>query len=135
LRSNLESRQRQFTGWFMANPGRGNRHPIRASEADILRAVMDYLSARNFRVFRRNVMGIVPMAKGGAVHVGVKGQADLYGWFRYTGIHIEVEVKRPGGTLTPEQGAWLDNARADGAVAFMVDSVEECRLQLKKFGF
>jgi len=104
-------------------------------ESDIQRAIMDYLAARGFRVFRRNVMGIVPMKKGGVVRVGVKGQADLYGWFRYNGIHIEVEVKRPGGTLTPEQGAWLDNARADGAVAFVVDSVEECERQLKRFGF
>jgi len=96
---------------------------------------MDYLNARGFRCFRRNVMGIVPMAKGGAIRVGVKGQADLYGWFRGNGIHIEVEVKRPGEVLTPEQTAWLTNAQRDGAVAFMADSVEACERQLKKFGF
>ena len=104
-------------------------------ESDIQRAVMDYLSARGFRMFRRNVMGIVPMKKGGVVRVGLKGMSDLYGWYSGNGIHIEVEVKKPGGVLTPEQAAWLKNAKADGVVAFMTDSVADCERQLKSFGF
>ena len=108
-------------------------------EADILRAVMDYLVARRFRVFRRNVMGIVPMKKGGAVRVGEIGMSDLYGWHRGNGIHIEVEIKRPGARTDPvreaRQMAWLANAKADGAVAFMTDSVADCEQQLKQFGF
>jgi len=95
---------------------------------------MDYLVARGFRIFRRNVMGILPV-KGGVVRVGTKGMSDLYGWYRGNGMHVELEVKRPGGKLSPEQAAWLENARADNVVAFAVDSVEECGRQLKKFGF
>ena len=104
-------------------------------ESDIQRAIMDYLAVRGFRVFRRNVMGIVPMKKGGAIRVGTKGMSDLYGWYRMNGIHIEVEVKRPGKKLTLDQAAWLESAAGNGAVAFKADSVEDCERQLKAFGF
>ena len=109
--------------------------PKTPRESDIQRAVMDYLAARGFRIFRRNVMGIVPMQKGGVVRVGQKGMADLYGWFRGNGIHIEVEVKRPDTAVSPEQAAWLGAALVDNAIAFATHSVEECERQLRMFGF
>lgn len=110
------------------------RPPNAPRESDIQRAVMDYLAVRGFRVFRRNVMGIVPMRKGGAVRVGIKGMSDLYGWYRLTGRHIEVEVKRPENPLTTFQTSWLMNARTDGVIAFAVHSVEECAERLREFG-
>lgn len=103
-------------------------------EADIQRAIADFLSLRGFRVFRRNVMGIVPMPKGGVVRVGVRGQSDLFGWLRGTGRALEVEVKRPGKSPNPFQRAWLANAKADGVIAFVAHSVEECAERLKEFG-
>lgn len=106
-------------------------------EVDIQRAVMDYLTARGFRMFRRNtgVMRATYKGKTRIVRFSQVGAADLYGWHRGSGRHIEVEVKGPGGVLTPEQAAWLENARADGAVAFVADSLEGCERQLKTFGF
>ena len=103
-------------------------------ESDIQRAVMDYLAVRGFRIFRRNVMGIVPMKKGGVIRVGVRGQADLQGWQIRTGRAIEVEIKRPGGILTLFQRAWLANALMDGVIAFVAHSVKECGERLKEFG-
>ena len=109
--------------------------PDTPRESDIQRAIMDYLAARGFCVFRRNVMGIVPMKRGGVVRVGQKGMADLWGWQRVAGRHIEVEVKRPGRTVTLHQSAWLVNALAEGAIAFVARSVEECETRLREFGF
>jgi len=102
-----------------------------AREADTLKAIADYLRARGFRIFRRNVAGAVRMARGGVVHVGQRGQADLYGWEVGTGRHIEVEVKRPGRDTTPRlrramQDGWILAAQRDGCIAFRTDSVKDC---------
>ena len=108
-----------------------------ASETDVRKAVMDLLAARGFRVFRRNVMGVVPI-KGGAIRVGQKGMADLYGWEIGTGRHIEVEVKKPGGrtnlSLALMQKAWLMGALKNGCIAFQTDSVNDCEKKLAEFG-
>ena len=95
---------------------------------------MDLLAARGFRVFRRNVMGVVPM-KGGVVRVNQRGMADLWGWHIGTGRHLECEVKRPGKTPTAYQAAWLEDAWQHGALAFSCDSVESCEAELYRWGY
>ena len=110
------------------------RAAMQPRESEIQRAIMDYLAARGFRVFRRNVMGVMPMRRGGAVWVGIRGQADLFGWHIGTGRALEVEVKRPGNPLSPFQRAWLFNAEADKVIAFMASSVEDCELALQTYG-
>jgi len=107
-------------------------------EADVQRAVMQLLTLRGFRVFRRNVMGnLVLQGKHGSrvVKVGVKGQSDLYGWHRRTGRHFEIEVKAPGNKPTPDQAAWLASADADGALAFWTDSVSCTDQTLTHLGY
>lgn len=110
---------------------RSATHPL---EADIQRAIVDYLAVRGFRVFRRNVMGLVPMVKGGAVRVGFQGQADLHGWQIGTGRAVEIEIKRPGEHPTAFQAAWIANARADNVIAFVTSSVEDCEGWLQRYG-
>ena len=106
-------------------------------EADIQRAVMDYLAARGFRVFRRNTGAVRSTYKGKArfIRFSQPGQADLYGWHIGTGRHIEVEIKKPRAVLTPQQREWLLGAKIDGVVAFSTDSVERCAQQLEAEGF
>ena len=107
-------------------------------ESDILKAIMDLLAARGFRVFRRNVMGVIPV-KGGAIRLGQRGMADLYGWEIGTGRHIEVEVKKPGARTDRKrallQEIWIDRAYADGCIAFQADSVNGCEKKLADFGY
>lgn len=97
-------------------------------ERDILVLVRDYLTARGYVLFRRNV---------GAVQSGTRyirysqpGQADLYGWHRDTGKHIEIEVKAPGKEPTAQQYAWLRYVRDTGAIAVWCDSLERLQMQL-----
>lgn len=97
-------------------------------ESDILKAVMDYLGAQGFSMFRRNT-GAMQMGKR-FVRFSQPGQADLWGVQRGTGRHVEVEAKSPGKKPTPEQTAWLEAMREAGAVAFWCDSVDDCRFKL-----
>ena len=94
-------------------------------ESDVLKAVMDYLGAQGFSMFRRNT-GVM-MAGKRFVRFSSPGMADLWGLDRRTGRHIEVEVKRLGQKPTPVQSAWLEAMRKAGAVAFWCDSVSACR--------
>lgn len=97
-------------------------------ESDVLKAVMDYLGAQGFTVFRRNTGAMVAGKR--FVRFSQPGMADLWGVDRRTGRHIEVEVKRPGEKPTPLQAAWLEAMRKAGAVAFWCDSVDDCRAKL-----
>ena len=110
---------------------------VKASETNVRKAITDLLAARGFRMERRNIMGVVPI-KGGAIHLGKKGQADLYGWEIGTGRHIEVEVKKPGGRTNLSralmQKAWLMGALKNGCIAFQTDSVNDCEKKLADFG-
>ncbi len=103
-------------------------------ESDIQKAVAEYLAYRGFRVYRRNVAGLLPMKKGGAMRVGETGQADLYGRQTSTGRALEVEVKRPGEHPSPAQTAWLECALEDNVIAFWCDSVKGAESCLKAFG-
>ena len=57
------------------------------------------------------------------------GIADLYAVIN--GQHVEIEVKRPGGTLRPMQEKWRDQCKAKNIAWFCVDS--EDLSDLKEF--
>lgn len=71
----------------------------------------------DLRLFNRNV-GFFKTPGGGGFRAGIKGQADIYGFFRLRRgpfidgvqtritIPIEVELKKFGQSLKPEQEAW-----------------------------
>jgi hypothetical protein len=68
----------------------------------------------NLRLFVRNV-GFFKTQGGGGFRAGIKGQADVTGVFRDPcavqtrfPIPIEIELKRSGKRLTPEQEHWRD---------------------------
>jgi hypothetical protein len=123
----------------MGIPGRGKFQP---SEAEVLKAIKQYLELRKFRIYRRNTGGAYAMRMGGReqfVRFSEPGAADLTGREIGTGRTIEVEVKRPGGRTNPQrqalQQAWLDLAKRDGCIAFRASSVLECEAALEAFGY
>lgn len=62
---------------------------------------------------------------GGMVRAGPKGAADISGVIGPEGWRCEIEVKRPGGSLTEWQIAWRDTMRAHGAIWFLATDPEE----------
>jgi hypothetical protein len=106
-------------------------------EQDVLRTVKHYLELRGFLIWRRNIGGAFRGMQ--FVRFSSPGQADLWGWERGTGKHIEVEIKRPNGRTSPQrqvqQQQWLDRAKRDGCIAFRAASVEECEERLAEFGY
>jgi hypothetical protein len=65
----------------------------------------------DLRLFRRNVIKVHIGDR--FVRAGIRGQADLHGYWR-GGTGIEVELKAARGRSTPEQIAWATFCREWG---------------------
>ena len=52
-----------------------------------------------------------------------KGIADIIGV--YHGRFLAIEVKKPGGRVSPDQKKFIDTINAEGGIAFVAYSVEE----------
>lgn len=57
-----------------------------------------------------------------------KGIADLYAIIN--GVHLEIEVKRPGGSLSVMQEKWKDKCDALGICWLCAESVEDVKFYL-----
>lgn len=64
-----------------------------------------HASRNGMHLFRRNVGVFRQMFGPGKVRIGIKGQADIYGW-DHTGRAMEIELKMHGKKLRPEQLQW-----------------------------
>ena len=95
-------------------------------EADVKRAVLDWLNTLpETRCWRRNVGAFRGEYKGKKrfVRFGQTGMVDVEGVC--FGYHVEIEIKRPGRVVTPEQLKWLDDMLGLGAIAFWCDSLDD----------
>ncbi|MDR1399087.1 MAG: VRR-NUC domain-containing protein [Treponema sp.] len=101
-------------------------------EADVIKAVDDALSLFGIFHFRNNT-GAIKTPQGTFVRFGSPGSADFLG-ICPGGRFLSVEVKSPGGRLSPAQRAWLDAVNREGGVAMWVDSVDSLVRQLKERG-
>jgi hypothetical protein len=52
-----------------------------------------------------------------------KGISDILGIYR--GRFLAIEVKRPGGKLTPDQQRFLDRVKIEGGISFVARSVDD----------
>lgn len=69
---------------------------------------------------------------GQFVRFGWKGCADVIGQLQ-DGRFLAVEVKAPKGRLRPEQGAFLDQVRGAGGVAFLARNCADVARELATF--
>jgi len=122
----------------VALSARGIVEPVQ-SEEDVLGAIRGLLEANGARVHR--IVERIPWGKT----TSTPGMPDLVGWFprKWEGDFLNtvelarvffIEVKRPGGKLRPAQTLWLNEARLDGIIAFMADSVEKMVEEFSKYG-
>jgi hypothetical protein len=104
-----------------------------ATESDILRGCLDLLALHRVFAWRSN-QAAVPLPGGGFRKFrGMKGVADVLGCLD-DGRLLACEIKKPGGRLTADQKAFLDNVRRRGGLALCVRSVGELEEALRKEG-
>ena len=104
-------------------------------EKDIQAAIIEYAwYTFRLKLYRRNTgaMSGTYNGKKRFVRFSEPGQADLWGYQQGTGCGVEVEVKRPGKTPTPEQVIWIDECKAKGVIAFWTDSMEDFDLKYRR---
>lgn len=108
---------------------------LKILEKDVQYIVLRWMNTLpNVRVWRRNVGAVVGTYKGRSrfMRFGEAGMADIEG-IGPDGVHIEVEIKAPGGKLSEAQLAWLVRCRQDGAFAFTSDSVDAAVVALRNY--
>jgi hypothetical protein len=82
----------------------------------------------------RNSVGVCHIRPGQIVSFGLKGSADIEGVLS-GGRFMAVEVKSPGGSLSPEQREFLNRVRGLGGLALVVKSKHELVDELRNNGF
>jgi hypothetical protein len=95
-------------------------------EAEIQKAIIDLLQYKRFVVFKQGNVGIwkqdteryIPLS------AGEKGISDIIACSP-KGVFWAIEVKKPGGTASSEQLAFLIRVRANNGVAILAYSVDD----------
>lgn len=60
-----------------------------------------------------------------------KGKPDLFVVFE--GIHIEIEVKKPGGKTTPLQDKFAEKCKNLNCPYFLIDNLEDFKKIIEKY--
>ena len=98
-------------------------------EGEIQTAILLLLKVLRIPAWRANTGAFKGEYQGRArfVRFGVKGQADILGLLPPSGRLLALEVKRPGGKLSPHQDAFLRTIRDAGGIGAMVTSCQDVR--------
>ncbi len=93
-------------------------------ESEIQRSILDWLTLKRIFHFRCNNQGRwLASANRWIPTAGIKGVADILGF--YKGKFFALEVKRPGGKVTPEQTAFLEVVKSHGHIGEVVYSLQD----------
>lgn len=94
-------------------------------EADIQRAILDYLRAHPRVSWRARMnTGAATTESGGFIRFAFRGCPDVIGMLR-DGRFFAVEVKRPGGKPSTEQAAFVERVNEHGGLACVAYSVHD----------
>jgi hypothetical protein len=106
---------------------------FKAKEADVLRAVGQWLALNHIPYWRINSGGL-KNSHGRLVLFGAKGMADFCAIGPAPeGKSIWIECKRPdGGVVSAAQREFLDCINRRGGIGIVVNSVESLEQQLKE---
>lgn len=111
-----------------------------ATETALVAAILQFLKLRRIMAWRVHTQGTYdPVRKVRRTFHGRKGVADIAGVLchrdddgRAIGRALFIEVKLPGGKLSEEQRQFIDEANANGAVAFVARSLADVELFLSQ---
>jgi len=100
---------------------------LQATEAEIQRSIMDYLTMKGWYVLRLNSGMQVINQPGQArrvMHAAAAGTPDLLA-LRHDHAPLFIEVKRPGKKPTPVQQAMMGTLIDHGATCLVATSVDD----------
>lgn len=101
-------------------------------EKQIQRAVLDFLRYKRIFCWKQHNAGI-QKANGRYIPAGMVGVSDIMGVMP-DGRFLAVEIKRPGGKVSPSQQIFLDNVRRNRGLAWVVQSIKEAEDLLNNYG-
>jgi len=94
-------------------------------EKDIQKAIIDYLRLKKCLVFKHHSTGFTMKdGEARAFRYGDKGIADIIGCLP-SGRFLAIEVKRPGGKMTPEQDKFLLEVNLHGGLGLLATSIDD----------
>lgn len=106
---------------------------VRLPEREVIRAVQNHFTYnRNVRIWRRNTGAVE--TENRFIRFGVPGMSDFFGIIKRitcpecgrlisTGVHLEIECKRFGGRVTPQQSEYIQTIREFNGVAIIAAPV------------
>lgn len=98
-------------------------YPAKIREADVQRAILEYLRAKRVMCYRQNA-GAFKIGDR-FVSMGVVGIADII-CLTHGGIYTAIEVKAPkNGVLSTPQVTFLRNVRKAGGIAMIATDVSD----------
>lgn len=109
---------------------------LKATEQQIVNAILEYLNRAGHFAWRNNTGGIY---KTHGEHqrffrFGYPGSSDILGVQKKTGKFIAIEVKRPGNKTTELQNEFLKLIANHNGIAMVAHSVDEVINYFQKAG-
>jgi hypothetical protein len=106
----------------------------RTPESQVLKQCLQLLRLRGVPAWRQN-QGALRVGRRFVRFASAKGICDLIGCLpRAGGRMLCVEVKRPGGRLTPDQIGFLDGLAAAGALCLVISDPRQLDEALRAEG-
>lgn len=102
-------------------------------EQYIQKQILDYLRWKGIPCYKHQNAGIRKLDGSYIPPTSLphtRGVSDIIGCIPKSGRFLAIEVKRPGGRLTPEQQQFIDTINQNGGLAFVAYSVDEVEEKL-----
>lgn len=99
---------------------------IIASEKEIQKSILDYLSLKGINAWRTNsgIQFSTYKDKSYITRLAPKGTPDIIG-FLNDGRFLGIEVKKPGGIISDEQIIFIEKINQAGGLAFVAFSIDD----------
>lgn len=108
------------------------------AEADLVAAVLTYLSSKEFLVWRNNTGQFWACRREGAklipvrpVNCGLKGSPDVIGFCRRCGAFIGVECKFDRNVPSDAQTRFAEFLERSGGIAIVAWNIDQVRTQVE----
>ena len=95
-------------------------------ESEIQKSILDLLRLKRCLVFKHRNVGIFKQSTGTYIPLafGEKGISDIIGCTP-SGRFLAIEVKKPGGRVSPEQQEFINNVNRLGGIAILAFSLDD----------